>query len=72
MRLASSCSTSAAPPPPPRWGNTGEKLRGKAGGRKDDGVVLVKNEEVVDTSLSASEFLSLYNGIGRGGSEAVR
>jgi len=35
-------------------------------------VVLVKNEEVISASLSASQFLSLYNGLGRGGSEAVK
>jgi len=34
-------------------------------------VVLVRNEEVIHTSLDATEFLALYNGLqGSGGNEA--
>lgn len=55
----------------PKWGKANERrLDSAQGSRKDDSVVLVKNEECVHTSLAVSEFLSLYNTLGVGGNQA--
>jgi hypothetical protein len=54
----------------PKWGKSNERLvTDLFGSRKDDSVVMVKNEESVQTSLSASEFLGLYLKLGGKGSQ---
>jgi hypothetical protein len=54
----------------PKWGKSNERLAADLfGSRKDDSVVMVKNEESVQTSLSASEFIGLYLKLGGKGSQ---